>query len=340
MFLLWKESPLTSPEIEPASATQPARAAQLTALLRSERFTGHDTGAHPEHPRRMPAIDLELEQRGLLRDRPVVQFGPATDKAINRVHDAAYLPALDAFATGGGGHLDADTVVRADSVEVARLAVGAGLAAVDAVLAGDVPRAFVLARPPGHHATPRGGMGFCLLNTVAIAAAHAFARGVERVAIIDWDVHHGNGTQDAFYDDPRVLFCSLHQWPWYPGTGAANERGTGAGEGFTVNVPLAARSDDTIYLHALRDHIVPRVHAFAPRLILVSAGFDAHADDPLGGMRVTERGFASLAGACLALAEEHADGRLVAVLEGGYAPDALGRSVAAVVTALDGDAPG
>jgi acetoin utilization deacetylase AcuC-like enzyme len=184
---------------------------------------------------------------------------------------------------------------------------------------------------------PDGGMGFCLFNTIAIAAAHALANGIERVAIVDWDVHHGNGTQDAFYDDPRVLFCSLHQWHWYPGTGAAAERGIGRGVGYTVNVPLPAGSDDAAYLTALRDFVVPRIDSFQPQLLLVSAGFDAHTDDPLGLMRVSEDGFADLATACLALADAHAGGRLVAVLEGGYDPAALGRSVASVVQALDED---
>ena len=295
----------------------------------------------------MPAIDAELERRDLLRDRPTVPFGPATEEAITRIHHPAYLAAIEAGAAAGGGHLDADTIVRPDSVDVARLAAGAATAAVDAVLrgragtagAGDQPvnRAFVLARPPGHHAMPDGGMGFCLFNTIAIAAAHALANGIERVAIVDWDVHHGNGTQDAFYNDQRVLFCSLHQWPWYPGTGAAAERGIGRGVGYTVNVPLPAGSDDAAYLTALRDFVVPRIDSFQPQLLLVSAGFDAHTDDPLGLMRVSEDGFADLATACLALADAHAGGRLVAVLEGGYDPAALGRSVASVVQALDED---
>jgi len=323
--------------------------ARSTALLRSAAFTGHETGEHPENPRRIPAIDAELERRDLLRDRPALPFGPATEEAITRIHHPAYLAAIEAGAAAGGGHLDADTIVRPDSVDVARLAAGAATAAVDAVLggsadtagAGDHPinRAFVLARPPGHHATPDGGMGFCLFNTVAIAAAHALANGIERVAIVDWDVHHGNGTQDAYYDDPRVLFCSLHQWPWYPGTGAAAERGIGRGVGYTVNVPLPAGSDDAVYLTALRDRVVPPIDAFQPRLLLVSAGFDAHTDDPLGLMRVSEHGFADLATACLALADAHADGCLVAVLEGGYDPAALGRSVASVVQALDQNHP-
>lgn len=326
-----------TPGVESPSDAGVAGSVRPTVLLRSERFTGHDTGTHLENPNRIPAIDAELQRRDLLGHRRELPFGPAGDETIERVHDADYLAAIEVIASGGGAWLDADTIIRKDSVEVARLAAGAGLAAVEAALAGEVRRAFVLARPPGHHATPAGGMGFCLLNTVAIAAAHALASGLERVAIIDWDVHHGNGTQDAFYDDPRVLFCSLHQWPWYPGTGATAERGSGRGEGFTLNLPLPAGSDDAVYLATLRDHVVPRVRAFGPELVLVSAGFDAHAEDPLGGMLVTETGFAGMAGLCLALAEEHAEGRLIVVLEGGYVPDALGRNVATVIATLDGD---
>ncbi|MDQ4100439.1 MAG: histone deacetylase [Chloroflexota bacterium] len=329
-----------TPAIHPPAEAAGTRAALPTALLRSPAFTGHDTGPHPENPRRIPAIDAELEHQGLLRGRPELPFRPATDEAISRVHDPSYLAALERAAAAGGGHLDADTVVRTDSVAVARLAAGAGVAAVEAVLNDLVRRAFVLARPPGHHATPAGGMGFCLFNTVAIAAAHALAHGLERVAIVDWDVHHGNGTQDAFYDDPRVFFCSLHQWPWYPGTGSAAEWGVGRGEGYTVNVPLPAGSDDAVYTAALDEQIVPRLDAFRPELVLISAGFDAHGDDPLGLMRVTEKGFATLATTCLSLAETHANGRLVGVLEGGYDPGALGRSVAAVVSTLDKYPPG
>ncbi len=324
-----------TPAIHPPSEAVTTLASPSTALLRSTSFTGHDTGPHPENPRRIPAIDAELTRQDLLRGRPEVPFESATDEAISRVHDPAYLAALERAAAAGGGQLDADTVVRSDSVAVARLAAGAGVAAVEAVLNDSVRRAFVLARPPGHHATPAGGMGFCLFNTVSIAAAHALALGLERVAIIDWDVHHGNGTQDAFFDDPRVFFCSLHQWPWYPGTGSAAERGIGRGEGYTVNVPLPAGSDDLVYTAALEEQIVPRLDAFRPELVLISAGFDAHGADPLGLMRVTENGFAALATACLSLAETHANGRLVAVLEGGYDPGALGRSVATVVSTLD-----
>ena len=312
-----------------------------TALLRSRAFLGHETGGHPENPRRVLAIEAELERAGLLADRPAVPFGPAPFDAVARIHDHRYVEEIAAAAERGGGMLDADTIVEPDSVEVALLAAGAALAGVDAVLDGVVSRAFALGRPPGHHATPARGMGFCLFNSVAIAAAHALARGLDRVLIVDWDVHHGNGTQDAFYATDRVLFCSVHRHGrgFYPGTGAAAERGTGTGAGFTINAPLPPGQDDAAYARAFADRFLPAARAFRPELILVSAGFDAHAADPLGGMNVTEAGFAAFAHDLVALAEDEprAAGRLVAVLEGGYDPRALGRSVAAVVRALDGE---
>jgi acetoin utilization deacetylase AcuC-like enzyme len=180
-------------------------------------------------------------------------------------------------------------------------------------------------------------MGFCLFNTIAVAAAHALDRGLERIFIVDWDVHHGNGTQDAFYDTDRVLFASVHQWPLYPGTGAASERGGGRGEGYTINLPLAAGAGDQDYGELFDQVIVPAAAAFQPQLVLVSAGFDAHARDPLGGMRLTERGFGDLARRVVAIADEQAEGRFVAVLEGGYDPTALAASVVATLAALDAD---
>jgi acetoin utilization deacetylase AcuC-like enzyme len=308
-----------------------------TALFRSPRFREHDTGTHVENARRLLAIDDTLERLDLLRHRPEIPFTPASDEALARIHDPRYIAGVREFAERGGGWLDADTIVSPSSVEIAALAAGAGLAAVDAALDGRTRRGFVLARPPGHHATPTRGMGFCLFNTIAVAAAHALDRGVERVLIVDWDVHHGNGTQDAFYETDQVLFTSVHQWPLYPGTGAASERGAGRGEGYTINLPLAAGAGDDTYAELFDTIIVPAAAAYQPQLVLVSAGFDAHADDPLGGMMVTDRGFGDLARRVVAVADEHADGRLVAILEGGYDPTALAASVVATLAVLDGD---
>ena len=308
-----------------------------TALFRSGLFRNHDTGQHVENPYRMVAIDDALERSGLLDGRPEPAFDPATVDAVERVHDPRYVQALHRFVEQGGGWIDGDTYCGPDSLDTALLAAGAAVAAVDAVLDEIHPTAFVLARPPGHHATTGRAMGFCLINSVAVAAAHALSRGLERVAIVDWDVHHGNGTQDIFYGRNDVLFCSVHQYGhFYPGTGAARERGRGAGEGYTINAPLPAGGGDAVYRQVFDELFFLPIQEFHPELILVSAGFDAHERDPLGGMAVTEQGFADLTTRVLRYAEQAGHHRVVALLEGGYDPDALGRCVVTVLQTLDG----
>jgi acetoin utilization deacetylase AcuC-like enzyme len=311
--------------------------AHSTAVLTSTAFLGHDTGPHPEQPARIAAITSELDARGLLRDRPLVPFGLADRDLVERVHDPQYLALLDRVVEAGGGWIDPDTLCAIDSVETAYLAAGATTAAVEAVLRGDVPRAFVLARPPGHHATSSRAMGFCLINSIAVAAQDALDQGLERVAIVDWDVHHGNGTEAIFEERSDVLFCSVHQFGhgFFPGTGEEFDSGVGAGTGYTLNVPLRPGADDRAYQHVFRDVIGPRIEQFQPELLLVSAGFDAHAADPLGSMAVTESGFAEMANRVLDWADRFCAGRVVAVLEGGYDKPALGRSVAAVLEAFD-----
>jgi acetoin utilization deacetylase AcuC-like enzyme len=310
---------------------------ERTALFRSLAFREHGTGDHPENAGRLLAIDSELERLNLLAGRPEIPFTAAPDDVLALVHDPRYIAGIREFSAQGGGWLDADTPVGARSIDIAALAAGAGIAAVDAALDGRAQHGFVLARPPGHHATPTRGMGFCLFNTIAVAAAHALRRGLDRVLIVDWDVHHGNGTQDAFYETDEVLFCSVHQWPLYPGTGAASERGAGRGAGYTINVPLAAGANDDAYREVFDQLILPAANAFRPQIVLISAGFDAHANDPLAGMQVTERGFASLARRVVGIAAEHANGRVVAFLEGGYDPPALAASVVATLAEFDGD---
>ena len=306
-----------------------------TLLFRDPRFLGHDTGDHPEHPSRYAAIEQELLRRNLLSDRPKTTTSPTTDEQILRVHSTEHLQTLQRITASGGAWINQDTLCAADSLETARFAAGAAVAAVDSVIDGTARRAFALGRPPGHHATASQAMGFCLLNSVAIATAHAISRGRSRVAIIDWDVHHGNGTQDIFYRRSDVLYCSIHQSPWYPGTGAATETGGGDGIGTTLNIPLPGGSGYETYRSALTDVIAPAVQSFRPELILISAGFDAHQNDPLGQMRLTDEDFMLMTNTVIQLADDLCDGMLVAVLEGGYDIDTLAGNVADMIERLD-----
>jgi len=309
------------------------------SVFSSFRFADHVTP--PGHPERVSRGEALLSVSAELRaaGAGVVEPRRVTDDELLQVHDGDYLTLLRETA-GRAVALDPDTFTSPESYEVARLAAGAAAGAVDAVLEGDAgTRAFALVRPPGHHAERGRAMGFCLFNNVAIAAAHARARGLARVAIVDYDVHHGNGTQASFYGDPNVLFISSHQFPYYPGSGAAEEIGTGAGKGFTVNLPLAAGATDADYERVYADVAFPVLRQFDPDLILVSAGFDAHADDPLGGMRLTTEEFVRLTAAIGAIADECCEGRVVAVTEGGYDLKALADSTRAVGFTLGGNAP-
>lgn len=305
-----------------------------TALFRSEAFALHDTGPHPENQRRLQAIDAELAERGLLDGRNEPTFGQATIEAIESVHATGHVARLEHVATAYGA-IDADTIIGPGSVQAARLAAGAAVEAVELVHRGTIDRAFVLSRPPGHHATANTAMGFCLLNTAAIAAAHARRLGYARVAILDWDVHHGNGTNDIFSMEETVLYCSLHQHPFYPGTGLRADRGQGRGVGATLNVPLPAATDDATWLASLHDEVLPAIEAFAPDLILLSAGYDGHRDDPLGGWLLTDAGYRDAIDALCTLADRLCAGRLIALLEGGYNPAALARCVAETVARMD-----
>jgi acetoin utilization deacetylase AcuC-like enzyme len=305
-----------------------------TAILRSTAFLQHDTGDHPERASRIIAIDCELERRHLIAARPTVMASPASDEAILRVHSQELLDGLRKVAAAGGAWIDGDTVVRRDSLDVARLAAGAAVNAVEAIRAKQIDRAFLIARPPGHHATPTRAMGFCLLNTVAIAAAHALDTGSKRIAILDWDVHHGNGTQDIFYGRSDVLYLSLHQSPLFPGTGVAAETGTGEGEGFTLNIPLEAGATDDSYLRHLRDTVIPAIDEYGPDFLILSAGYDAHVEDPIGGMAVTDAGFQQMMREIVPVANRNG-GALLAVLEGGYNSQALARCVGDAIEILD-----
>jgi acetoin utilization deacetylase AcuC-like enzyme len=307
-----------------------------TGLVIDPAFRLHETGpGHPESPRRLEAIEAELERRGLLRRCRQVQARPAVDRELRRCHSSRYLDLVRREVAYGARELSSgDTSVGEHSEEVARLAAGGTLAAVDAVLAGRIDNAFALVRPPGHHAEAERGMGFCIFNNVALAARHAQAvHGLERVLIVDWDLHHGNGTQDIFWSDPSVLYVSTHEWGNYPGSGAAEERGEGAGLGFTINCPLPAYSDGAAVLGAL-EKALGAAARFRPQLVLVSAGFDGHSGDPLGRFLLEDADYGALTDLCLAVAGEHAGGRLVSVLEGGYGLKGLAGGAAAHVEAL------
>jgi len=297
----------------------------------------HLTGpGHPECPQRVEAIAERLERDGLLARLATIPARPAIDEEILRCHTPEYLRTAKANVAAGLPRLaTGDTNVSAGSLDAALLAAGGLLAAVDAVMAGQVDNAFAAVRPPGHHATPDRGMGFCLFNNVALAARHAQARhGVERVLIADWDVHHGNGTQDIFYEDGSVLFFDTHQSPLYPGTGAAGERGRGPGAGRIFNNPFPAGAGRAEIVGAFRDRLMPAADAFRPELVLVSAGFDSRADDPLGGFRLTDDDFAELTRIVTDIAARHCQGRLVSTLEGGYDPEGLAAAAASHVRAL------
>jgi acetoin utilization deacetylase AcuC-like enzyme len=303
-------------------------------LLTDERLLEHDTGTwHPERAARLRSVLNGVDGAGL--DDGVERRRPreATRDELTRVHVPELVDALERFCAQGGGELDADTVVVAASWEAALLAAGSGLSAVEALEAGEATAAFCAVRPPGHHATPRRPMGFCLFNNVAITAAHLASRG-EKVMIVDWDAHHGNGTQEAFYDDGRVLFVSMHQFPFYPGTGDLTEIGRGAGEGFTVNLPFPAGTPGDTYRAAIEEVVVPAAERFAPDWVLVSAGFDGHRDDPLTDLGLSAGDYADLTGRVVCLA---APGRRICFLEGGYDLDALARSTTACVGALAGE---
>ena len=303
-------------------------------------FLEHDTGEHPENADRMRATLALLEESGLLARVSRIDARDASDEELELVHDARYVAALHRVADEGGGWADPDTLITPRSYDVAVRVVGGTLAAVDAVVAGTTGSAFCLVRPPGHHASAANAMGFCLLNHIAVAAAYARKRhGIERVAIVDFDVHHGNGTQDAFYAEPGVLYVSTHEYPFYPGTGAATETGSGAGRGYNINIPMPHRSGDGPYGRAFEEIVVPALRRYRPELILVSAGFDAHFAEEIAGQRLSVDGYGALVSTIKSAADELCGGRVVAALEGGYDLVALPWCVRRTIELLLGLAP-
>jgi acetoin utilization deacetylase AcuC-like enzyme len=310
-----------------------------TTLVTDSRYAAHTLDGHPEHAGRLAAVLQTLESERLTGR--LIRLGArlADEDDLQAVHVPGYLDLLRETARLDGiGMLDADTYVTPDSYVIARLAVGGVLQAVDAVMQGDADNALALIRPPGHHATRSRGMGFCLLNNIAIAARYAQrVCQVERVLIVDYDVHHGNGTQDVFYADPTVLYISTHQSPLYPGTGTVLETGEAEGMGFNLNIPLPGGVGDQGYAQVFEEIVVPAARQFAPQLMLISAGFDGHWADPLAGMSLSLVGYDHLARAVLAAAGRLCDGRIVFVMEGGYNLVALGNGWANIARALLGD---
>ncbi|MEO6810558.1 MAG: histone deacetylase [Isosphaeraceae bacterium] len=290
---------------------------------------------HPERPERLQAVLRHLNRTGLKAACPAGIVRPATNDELLRVHTAGHLAQIASFGAGGGGSIEQDTWMSSGSEHAARMAAGAVVEAVAHVVAGRDQRALCLVRPPGHHARADGPMGFCLFGNVAVGAADAVERlGLDRILIVDWDVHHGNGTQEMFYDDPRIGFLSVHRYPFYPGSGAADETGHGPGLGTTRNVPLPASVRRQDYRSAFRKGLEEMAGLIRPDLILISAGFDAHAEDPVGGLGLEVDDFVDLTRAVIDVAEVHAGGRIVSVLEGGYNPSILAGCVEAHLRAL------
>jgi acetoin utilization deacetylase AcuC-like enzyme len=300
-------------------------------------YLRHDPGIrHPESPRRLRALWDAVEELGASERWLRLESRAAHEEDLELIHHRSLHERVERLVRRAPAHLDADTVVSQDSYVVALHAVGGVLACVDALLCSRVSRFFAFVRPPGHHAEPGRSMGFCLFNNVALAAAYArVVHGLERVAVIDFDLHHGNGTQACFYDDPHVLFVSSHQYPFYPGTGAIAEIGIREGRGYTVNFPLQEGAGNELFVPIYASIVGPILEQYRPQLILVSAGFDAHFKDPLGGLNVSAAGFGSAAASLIRAADQCCSGRIGFVLEGGYSPEGLAESARAVMEQME-----
>jgi acetoin utilization deacetylase AcuC-like enzyme len=300
----------------------------VTLIYTDPAFQHHITGAHPEHPRRLAAVDAHLRDQGLIAQCTLPQWRPATAEQLARVHDPAYVREIERYAAAGGGRIEVDTVVSERSYEVASLAAGAACDAVRRVIAEEDRTALCLVRPPGHHARPHNAMGFCLFNSVAVAARAALVEhSLDRVLIVDWDVHHGNGTQEMFWEDGRVGFLSVHRFPFYPGTGDADEIGSGRGLRWISNVPVPFGTPCDTYHERFERELTDLAAKVRPQLVLISAGFDAHREDPIGSLELETEDFSRLTKTVLAVAHEYADGKVVSLLEGGYNPQRLAESV-------------
>jgi len=296
----------------------------MTLLYCHPCFLDHETGHHPERADRIRKIPDRLAASGLWERCRRPEFKPGSRRRLAAIHSPAYIDEVWAFAKSGGGHLDADTIVSPASYDVALMAAGSACDAVKRVVRGEDVHALCLVRPPGHHALVSRAMGFCLFNNVAVAARMALdTLDLDRVLIVDWDIHHGNGTQAAFWEEPRVGFLSIHRWPFFPGTGDRDETGGGRGLGTTLNLPVAYGTPRRDYLNQFSGALERFAAEIKPQLVLISAGFDSHRRDPVGDLGLETEDFAELTGRVLDAADAHAGGRVVSVLEGGYAPDIL-----------------
>lgn len=300
----------------------------MTLFYYDDRFLEHDTGGHPENAQRLRSVMARLREAKVIERCTLPSWDVATDDELERVHSQDNIEAIRSFVAGGGGQIEADTVVSDRSMVAAELASGAVCDAVERVTGGQDQQAFCLVRPPGHHAMQKHPMGFCLFNNVAVAAMHAIDQcGLQRVLVIDWDVHHGNGTQASFWRDDRVGFLSMHRYPFYPGSGGEDETGEGAGLGYTVNLPVTYGTSPKAQLSRFRKGVEALAERVKPELVLVSAGFDSHALDPIGSLQLESEDFQTLTQIVQSIADVHCEGRLVSMLEGGYNPDALAESV-------------
>ncbi|MDP2718324.1 MAG: histone deacetylase [Dehalococcoidia bacterium] len=309
-----------------------------TGLIYSPIYLEHDTGSHPENAKRLEAVMAYLKKMGVLNRIGVFPPRKATVDEVALVHTKEYITSIENKAINGGGWLDMDTFLSPASFDVAMYAVGGVLTGIEKVMAGELSSAFALVRPPGHHAGISKASGFCIFNNVAVAARYALKEyKLQRVMIVDFDVHHGNGTSDIFYSDPAVLYFSTHQYPFYPGTGSISETGSGEATGNTVNIPLPAMSGDSIYNRVFEEILVPIGRRFRPQLILVSAGYDGHREDYLATMRLTVDGFVRMTATIKQLAGELCGDRMVFALEGGYATESLSECIKATLETMNGE---
>ena len=312
---------------------------QVGLVYHPDYLKHHAGRQHPERPSRLEAVMQALETSATAQSMRHLDIQHDAEAWVAKVHEADHMRTVAAACQYERAALDPDTVVCPESYASALKAVAGALAAADAIMAREIEYAFCAVRPPGHHAEAHRAMGFCLFNNVAILARYLQQQhGLDKVLIIDWDVHHGNGTQHIFEDDPSVFYVSTHQYPYYPGTGATSETGRGRGEGYTLNFPLPPGCDDDVYIDVFEQHLLPRALAYSPDAVLISAGFDAHRDDPLAQMNVTEAGYRRMTQVVKEIAATCSQNRLISVLEGGYDLDALGRSVTAHVNELQRDA--